>query len=100
MTEARFVYVALEGRVWSFHRPEFRAFLGARANGIADGEGDPDRMGRPMKASMGKSSRSMRIRGGFPRSTDGHPRFDVTGWGPEQYRECLRTFDFSAGGCP
>ena len=87
------VYVAFHDQVWSLERPEFRAFLAARARGITEGECDPRFMGNPLKSGMSHSSRSLSIRDGFPRSTDGHARYKMTEWTPEQYRNCLLALD-------
>jgi len=86
------IYVAVHDDVWAIERAEFRAFLRARSQGITDNEGDLNYMGHRLRDKM-SSHPSAQARGGFPRGTVGHVRYNVTRWTPEDYRDCLRAMN-------
>lgn len=86
-------YVAFGKKIWSFEKAEFRVFLAARSRGVTTDEGDPNRTGNPLKATISQSPSAQELRGGFPKNTDGRPRFKMDRWKPEHYRKCLEALD-------
>lgn len=92
-------YLAVHRDVWAIERIELLQFLMARSNGITEDEGDLDRMGCRLRTKMShqlEQRPSAAARNGFPRGTDGHPRFNITHWTPDDYRECLRALNANA----
>jgi len=88
-------YIAVRESIWAVERLEFRVFLKARSQGITANEGDLERMGSLIRARM-SSTVLAQTRNGFPKATDGHPRFDITNWTPEDYQKCLKALEANA----
>jgi len=79
------VYVAFGRKVWGIPNLEFKHFLQARCKGVKTDEGDLERMGQLLRMTFKKGGKN----GGFSRMTKIHPRFNITGWTPADYKACM-----------
>ena len=83
------VYVVFGRDVWVMGRMEFLHFVKARMLGDTseDGDGDLHRVGAPVRGKFG-TPRSLVENEGYPREARGKPRFNMTVWTSEDYRNC------------